>query len=437
MSAENASQIFEPLFVRNFRCIGDQCPSNCCHSWTITLDKKKYKEARKSPDNVIKVLAKEHFKRLPSESLSDSSYGYIRLDNRGLCPMLDDKGWCEVHKRLGEKALSLTCQQYPRMPQYFGERLELSLTLSCPAVADAVLFDPDAMVMNQVETSDSLKSHFKRGGSPSSALPLWAGILRDFSFHVLLNQNLTLPERLFVLGLTYHQVDPHLENPLKVEAILHQNLRLTEDGSLRNAFASLPELKGHKWNIFSHQVGHITDGIRREKEAYSGLTPSERRFMRLQMPLVRQMAKLMGEDIEGMTELSDAWKSGQHAPESTQAFEQLLQDARPILAPFFAQNPQLLLNFLLYQIYHHQFLLYIKRKPIQFFQVLMVDLLLIEGYMAGIAVECGEINKDIAVALFSAYSKKRQHNAAFVDRLDKCLEESASDKLAAVFALLK
>ncbi|USD39032.1 flagellin lysine-N-methylase [Ferrimonas sp. SCSIO 43195] len=436
MSTEHAPQIFEPTFVRNFRCTGDQCPSNCCHSWTITLDKKTFKGTRKASDSVIKVLSKENFKRMPSEKSNDINYGYIQLDNRGLCPMLDDQGWCEVHKRLGERALSITCQQYPRMPQYFGDRLELSLTLSCPAAAEEILFNPEAMVLSLVEGSESLKSHYKKGGTPARILPHWANMLRDFSFQVLLNQQLSLPERLFVLGITYHQIDAHLENPLKVEAILQRNLGLTENGSMRKSFSTLPELKGHKWNIFSSQMMNFTSGIRREKENLKGLTPSEKRFMQFQLPLMRQMEKALELESGALFDSEQSLKGDSDALRVSEAFDNLLEQSKSVVGPFLTEHPQVLLNFLLYQLYHYQFLLGIERSPIQFFQVIMVDLLVIEAYLAGIAVECGEIDQEIVVGLFSAYAKKRQHNASFVDNLDQCLEQSASDKLAAVFGLL-
>lgn len=438
MSTENRVQIFEPTFVKNFSCVGDQCPSNCCHSWSIHLDKKNYKEIRKTPDNNIKALAKKHFKRFAADASVGSAYGYIQLNRHGLCPMLDDKGWCEIHKRLGEKALSLTCQQYPRTPQYFGARVELSLSLSCPAVADEVLFNPDAMVFNQVKASAALRPTFRIGGTPSGALHAWAPILRDFSFQVLLTSQLTLAERLFLLGLTYHQIDSHLDNPLLVESVLRRNINWADDGTARKGFSSLPTLPGHKWNIFSHQLGTILADYKSAKAANAGLSQSESRYMGLQMPLFRQMASIIGESAEHQgVEASRILKGEVEGAVASKAFEALLEKAKPMQGAFFSEYPQVLLNFLLYQVYHYQFLLPLKRSPIQFFQVMMVDLLVLEAGLSGIAVEEGGLDREKVVALFSAYAKKRQHNREFVDSIETCLEASASDKLAAAFALLK
>ncbi|WP_051252725.1 flagellin lysine-N-methylase [Ferrimonas kyonanensis] len=435
MSPEQPLKVFEPTFVRNFRCIGDQCPSNCCHSWTISLDKKAFKETRKSADTVIKVLSKQHYKRMPKERSSDLSYGYIRLDSQGHCPMLDDQGWCEVHKRLGEKALSITCQQYPRLPQYFGDRLELSLSLSCPAAAEEILFNPEAMILSQVEESDSFKEHYKKLGLPSHVLPHWANIVREFSFQVLLNHQLSLPERLFILGITYHQIDDHLENPLKIETILQRNLQWMKDGSMRKSFSTLPELKGHKWKILSSQLVQIGSEVTKEGANNFRVSPSEKRLLQFQLPLMRQMEQRVGRGGNG-SDLPSLSASAMVIFGVPDIFDALLKESHAVMGPFLAEHPHMLLNFLLYQLYNNQFLLAIERTPTQFFQVLMVDLLVIEAYLAGIAVESGEMDKRTVVDVISAYAKKRQHNASYVDNLEKCLELSAPDKLAAVFGLL-
>ncbi|WP_028108330.1 flagellin lysine-N-methylase [Ferrimonas futtsuensis] len=436
MPPENASQMLEPTFVRDFQCIGERCPSNCCHSWSIALDKKSFKAMRKSSDSVIKTLSKRHFKRHEGDTPSPGAYGVIRLDGEGRCPMLDGAGLCEVHKRLGPGALSVTCQQYPRMPLYFGNRLELSLSLSCPAAAEAILYNPDAMMLSRVTESSGYRHHFAASGMTTARLPLWADLLRDYSFEVMLLPQYSLSEKLFILGLSYHQIDDHLADPMRVEQVLAQYRRHIQDGTMRKSFSALPELRGHRWKIFVHQVLNITGNIRKLQDSTVRLLPAEARFLDFQAPLIRQLSLRLGVEGEDLGSLSRALQASGDGVNVAEAFDDLLARARAeVINPYFSDHPQVLLNYLLYQLYHHQFLLGSDKRPIQFFQVMMVDLLVIEGYLAGLALEQG-LDRERVIGLFSAYAKKRQHSRAFVDEVEQYLKRASPDPLAAVFGLL-
>ncbi|TKB48845.1 hypothetical protein FCL40_09380 [Ferrimonas sediminicola] len=437
MSAETALQIIEPAFVRNFQCIGAACPSNCCHSWNISLDKKAFKAMRKSSDSTIKNLSRRHFKRNDSGTLNPQAYGTILLDGDGHCPMLDGAGLCEVHKRLGEEALSVTCQQYPRMPLYFGNRLELSLSLSCPAAAAEILYNPEAMMLSQVTESPAYRRYFTPSGTSAAQLPLWADLLRDFSFEVMLLPDHSLSEKLFILGLSYHQIDQHLDNPIQVELLLAKNRRHILDGTLKRSFQALPQLEGHRWKIFVPQVLNITSDMRKLRDVTARLLPSDARFLAFQTPLIRQLSQGLGTEDADLGTLATSLQAAGDSGRVARVFDELIARAREqVITPYFSQYPQVLLNYLLYQLYHNQFLLGSGKRPIQFFQVLMVDLLVIEGYLAGLALEEGSLNRESVTGLFAAYAKKRQHGRGFVDEVEQILKRASTDPLAAVFGLL-
>lgn len=76
--------------------------------------------------------------------------GVIKLaDGTGNCPYLTEESLCQVQKTLGAKALSTTCQTFPRVERVYKNDVRKSLNLSCPEVVGIVLTDPNAMILNE------------------------------------------------------------------------------------------------------------------------------------------------------------------------------------------------------------------------------------------------------------------------------------------------
>lgn len=137
--------LITPRYYTDFHCIGDQCEDNCCHGWTISIDKKTYRHYVSHPDQLIQSTARQHIEKVKK---SDAHWGTIRMDESGACPFLDGVGLCNVHKKMGAEALSHTCKTYPRQLRQFGTQHRRSLVLSCPEVSRQVLLNPDAMMVD-------------------------------------------------------------------------------------------------------------------------------------------------------------------------------------------------------------------------------------------------------------------------------------------------
>ena len=79
-----------PSYYKEFRCIADKCPDNCCRGWEIDIDEDTldyYKDLKGPMAEKIRA--------------SISEDGSFVLNEEGWCPLLNEKGLCEVCLTLG------------------------------------------------------------------------------------------------------------------------------------------------------------------------------------------------------------------------------------------------------------------------------------------------------------------------------------------------
>ena len=119
-----------PSYYKNFRCIADKCPDNCCRGWEIDIDEDTldyYKDLKGPMAEKIRT--------------SISEDGSFVLNEEGWCPLLNEKGLCEVCLTLGEDSLSEVCTEYPRFTTEYPKTREKVLCLSCGEVGRIVFSD--------------------------------------------------------------------------------------------------------------------------------------------------------------------------------------------------------------------------------------------------------------------------------------------------------
>ena len=141
-----------PKYVRDFKCIGDQCPDTCCAGWRVTIDKSTYNAYKKITEPVLEKKISLHVAR-DRKSNNDSSYAYIKLKEDRSCPFLEEK-LCSVQASKGGEYLSNTCHTYPRTTKNVSGRLEQQLTLSCPEAARLALTQADAFDLDEIEVEE-------------------------------------------------------------------------------------------------------------------------------------------------------------------------------------------------------------------------------------------------------------------------------------------
>lgn len=433
--------IVEPAFYREFSCAGGECPDHCCHSWGVSVNKQAYKKLKKHKDVIVRQFANENFSLKRN---NESAWAYIKMDEQGNCPALDENGWCELHKRCGHSQLPHTCQDYPRSANWFGDYVEASLFLSCPSAAENILFNPESMMFEERQEQLKNINNGNTSGMIDDMLPNWLPTLRSFCFILILDEDVEFNERIFNLGLFLKQAENHLDDLTRLEQFIHSFTELYNEGKMKKMFVNLPLVETLKWQVFSYQDKQLVI----DTMLYSGcgetggLTSTSIRFQQcrdqmLMLMMNQGQAKEKSGEVDNTAPMEN-FGDKEGIEGSSELFEQILTQANTeYLDEYFKKNPQLLTNYALYYLYHFQFLVTEGKSLFEFFRIMVVDLLMLKSYLSAIAVNQKGLTDEWFIKTVQSYSRRRQHNNDFVARLEKQLKDSGTDSAGAIFGLLK
>lgn len=122
-----------PDYYDNFKCIAGACTDTCCAGWQVDVDDASYE--------YYKSIRGEFGDRLHSVMIDGKkgAEGQFRIRPDGRCPFLNDDNLCDLYAALGEDALCVTCDQYPRYTTEFGNLRETGIALSCKTAAELIL----------------------------------------------------------------------------------------------------------------------------------------------------------------------------------------------------------------------------------------------------------------------------------------------------------
>ena len=324
---------------------------------------------------------------------SNERWGEIKLDEQGACPFLDENRLCQIHSKAGPEALSHTCKTYPRAQTRIGNQLKKSLMLSCPEACRQLLLDPLAMQTEVTELAQPLPF----ATPPSTAM----ATLHSLSIHVLAATDVPVEIRLWLIGMLIHR-DP---SALSHESFLDQVAALAERGELNTMFEQLPAMPQLQWwglRTITHQLLAYSQG-RRGRQT-------------MQHCLDKINLVLEGVYDEGkLARLQQIWHDR--------------------VAPFLAERPHIMDNYLLYYVYHHNFPL-LQSGRFQAYQLLVIDYFLLRNYLCLLAMDKALEEQDV-INLFYSYHTIRQHNASFLKTIEQGLSESGFASDLSLYALLK
>ena len=120
-----------PDYYKSFRCIADKCEHSCCIGWEIDIDEDSLKRYKK---------VKGAFgKRLLENIDFHCETPHFILGENERCPFLNENGLCDMIIELGEECLCNICADHPRFRNFFSDREELGLGLSCEEVCRVIL----------------------------------------------------------------------------------------------------------------------------------------------------------------------------------------------------------------------------------------------------------------------------------------------------------
>jgi lysine-N-methylase len=380
-----------PRYYRQFACIGSDCEDNCCHGWSISIDKQSLRNYLGHSDPSLKKLAETHIRKIRK---SDAQWGEIKLDEQGSCPFLDQAGLCVIHAKAGSSALSKTCQSYPRSSYHQEQEIRHTLTLSCPEVVRCVLLDPCAM---EIELEQ------KRGHNTANPLPPTHNQLQQLALHIMLNRDLPAEQRIWIIGMLIHR-DP---KQLSHESFLNQLASIADTEGLTPHFEQLPYLPDlHWWGLRA-----MSNLLRSEQSS------KKRGYLAMEQCMERVYRHFEGEcDKEKVTSLYHEWQKKWE--------------------PWLAKHPHVLNNYLIYWLYHHGFPQK-DRTPAEAYLLLVADFFLLRAYLCLLTIEGEFPDEKMIVSLFYSYHARRLHSRDFTRILHESLSASGLNSDISLYALLR
>lgn len=174
-----------PSYYKNFRCIADKCPDNCCRGWEIDIDEDTldyYKDLKGPMAEKIRA--------------SISEDGSFVLNEEGWCPLLNEKGLCEVCLTLGEDSLSEVCTEYPRFTTEYPKTREKVLCLSCGEVGRIVFSDTEQIGFDEQILSEDYDEYEWEDGDDELAEKLES--VRSHAIGLLQDRSRPIAERIAV-----------------------------------------------------------------------------------------------------------------------------------------------------------------------------------------------------------------------------------------------
>jgi len=391
------AKIVRPEYADRFRCIGPTCEDSCCAGWVVDIDKATYEKYQSISSGPLRVLMDTHVvprSEDPGDGKDPAALARIKLLPSGECPFHNAERLCQIQVELGEEYLSHTCATYPRRSHVIDKLVDKTLTTSCPEACRLVLLNPDLLEsdwtgVRHVKWDDSksdltLVSHF------------WP--VREFVIDLITNRAYPLWQRMFLLGT------------------FSRRLEATVRGEIKGGFPAM--LEG-----FSAAVA--SGGLRASIETI----PAD---LTLQLGMVLELVKLGSRRSPRLVECIDAFGRGiEYGPESTlQSMSAAYGVAyERYFAPFFAEHPYILENYLINMVFNRLFPFGGKLlqgaampEPAKEFALLATDFALVKGLLIGVA---GAYKEDFStqhvVLTVQSASKCFEHNSEFLPRVHQIL----------------
>ncbi len=136
---------YVPPYYKKFKCVGGECPSNCCIGWEIDIDEETLARYESMPGEIGERIRKSIDK--------SGDVSHFRLCEGERCPHLNDKNLCNIIAECGEGALCEICRKHPRYYNEYHDLREIGVGLACPAAAELILLNEDFTV-EQIDEAD-------------------------------------------------------------------------------------------------------------------------------------------------------------------------------------------------------------------------------------------------------------------------------------------
>lgn len=407
--------VLEPQYFNKFSCTGDKCEDSCCCGWKIDVDKKSYEKYRKVSDNELKLLLDKNVKRNRSNA-TEENYAKINLDDKGLCPLLDENKLCRIHKDLGAGYLSKVCNTYPRVTNLIDQNYEKSVTLSCPEAARLILLNPQLMEFDEVEETAETPIIIQFAAETNDLRNAKRVIkyfwqLRIFSISLVQNRRYKLWERLIILGLFMQKVSEYsIDDTVdKIPQLIDQYNEIIDSEFLKNELANIPI----NLNIQMELMKEINDqrfGIR--------LNAHTNVYVSCVVEFLNGIKYIKDDKVE---DIAERYKEAFHN----------------YYKPFMDEHEYILENYVVNHIFKGLFPILSKGDVFQEYVKLIVNYSYIKTLLIGIAGFHQKLDEDIIIKLIYSFSRAIEHNKVFQNDMLNIIKSNDFDTMPYMSILIK
>lgn len=156
--------------VKQFACLGDQCPDTCCKGWGMQLTQETIEKFRSDAPEL-----------LDSVTTGEAEFIMKRDPVTDYCVKFD-AGWCGIHRDHGPEFLGDACHFYPRVTRALNEQVVTTIAMSCPEAARIMLHGDDPFTLGpreELRVPFSLRNYLPDGLAAEASLELHELFVRE------------------------------------------------------------------------------------------------------------------------------------------------------------------------------------------------------------------------------------------------------------------
>lgn len=384
------STVIMPGYIQDFRCIASKCEETCCAGWYIAIDEATYKKYKK-------VKVPEMKRRLEKELVVKKAQAVgtyaakIKLKNNR-CAFLAKDNLCDIYTQLGESYLSETCKMYPRNTNQIGDRLELSLALSCPEAARQILLREEPIVFKE-ETLDNVPivgAHLKINLKEPKHFEDFLIPIRQIILEVLQNKQLTFREKWQCLEVIMRKLNEYkLGQDIKK---LRPFLKAMQNKAYLN-YKTVTLSLGSKQLLSSVGAARLFEALTKLREAKKW--PSVR-----YTSCYEKLIESIGDSFD-----EKAYKQGEKIYETD-----FLQHFSYILENYFVN-------------YVYERLVPLNQKtPLESFEEMTLYLALLKLHLIGELIINKQLQKEEVVTCIQSFTRVFDHNELYMQQIKKYIK---------------
>ena len=146
-------KVFAPNYYKKFSCIADKCKHSCCIGWEIDIDDETFEQYKNNNT--------EFGRKLNDNIIINDDCACFKLTDNDRCPFLNDNNLCEIILNVGDRALCQICSDHPRFKNFYGDRVEIGLGLTCEEVARIVINESTPFEIIEIDNDNTTETIYE------------------------------------------------------------------------------------------------------------------------------------------------------------------------------------------------------------------------------------------------------------------------------------